>query len=530
MSRTRIVKSVTNVSLATFCSRVLGYIRDMLIAQIFGAGMVTDCFFVAYRIPNLLRNLLGEGSLSASFIPVFSSYLVKDKKEAKKVAHYFGFILIVVLVAFTILGVILSPFIVKLVAPGFVSQGEKLSLTITLTRILFPFILAIGLAVFSLGVLNSLRIFFIPASSPTLLNLTIIFYILFIYPSTNSVIGLAIAVVLGGFFQFLFQIPSIYKNGLGLTFSSIKNIITDGYRKIISHPGIKKIFLLFIPAAVGFSVHQINIFVDTMCASLLREGSISFLYYANRLMQLPLALFGTAVATVSLPLMSSAFAQKNRFEVKQTLIKGIRIILFFVLPASIGLIFLGKPIIKLLFERGKFTSYSTQLTYGALLFYSIGIIAYSGMKLFVSAFYSYQDTFTPVLIATIILVVNIVLNLILMFPLGIKGIALATSISGYLHLLILFIKFRKKIGGIGLLDIRNSLFKIIISSIAMGISLFIFLKFTNNLSTLLIVVLGLFIGTGSYLVFSALLHSEEINLVRNLMRKSVKRDNTDNKL
>jgi len=540
----KITRSVAGVSVSTLASRVLGYVRDMLIANFFGAGLVADAFFVAYRIPNLLRQLLGEGALSASFIPVFTEYLTtKPKEEAQKLARISGLLLLSVLSILTILGVIFSPIIVRLVAPGFIKNPEKLSLTINLSRIIFPFMMAIGLAALALGILNSLHRFIIPALAPCLLSISEIFFILFICPlMERPIIGLAFGVVVGGFAQLFFQIPSILKQGFLLPVKrSYSNpsqkpmrysqnlvnswvVLRKRWNTILSHPGVKKIGLLMVPATLGLSVSQVNIFVDTICASILKEGSVTALYYANRIMQLPLALFGTAIATVALPMMSRSVATTNMEELKDTLSLALRMILFTIVPASLGLIILGNPIISVLFERGRFTSQATQSASWALLFYSTGIVAYAGVKVVASAFYSMQDTRTPVRIASIAMVANIVLNLILMQIMDVGGLAFATSIASFINLSILLFLLRKRIGRLGGKKVVISLAKILLAASAMAIACIYSSRLLSQVSKLIQVAGTIVICVIIYILVTHLLRCEEIKYIWKIISRKESTD------
>ena len=540
----KITRSVAGVSVSTLASRILGYVRDMLIANFFGAGLVADAFFVAYRIPNLLRQLLGEGALSASFIPVFTEYLTtKPKEEAQKLARISGLLLLSVLSILTILGVIFSPIIVRLVAPGFIKNPEKLSLTINLSRIIFPFMMAIGLAALALGILNSLHRFIIPALAPCLLSISEIFFILFICPlMERPIVGLAFGVVVGGFAQLFFQIPSILKQGFLLPVKrSYSNpsqkpmrysqnlvnswvVLQKRWNTMLNHPGVKKIGLLMIPATLGLSVSQVNIFVDTICASILKEGSVTALYYANRIMQLPLALFGTAIATVALPMMSRSAAATNIEELKETLSLALRMILFTIVPASLGLIILGSPIISLLFERGRFTSQATQSASWALLFYSTGIVAYAGVKVVASAFYSMQDTGTPVRIASIAMVANIVLNLILMQIMDVGGLAFATSIASFINLSILLFLLRKRIGKLGGKKVVISLAKILLAASAMAIACIYSSRLLSQISKLIQVAGTIVICVIIYILVTHLLRCEEIKYIWKIISRKESTD------
>lgn len=497
-----IAKHTGSVSFATSISRILGYIRDMLIAQVFGAGFAADAFYAAYRIPNLLRRLLGEGALSASYIPVFTEYLTLQKKEETQKflnAVFTTFFLILTLL--TILGIIFAPQITTLFAWGFQVTPDKLELTISLTRIMFPYLLFICLAALLLGTLNSLHVFLIPSLAPANLSIAEIFFVLVVYAyfhPLNPIKGLAVAVLVGGLLQFLFQLPALFKRGWKLR-----------WHFDLTHPGLRRIGLLMLPAMLGFSVEQINAFVDTICASFLREGSITALYYSNRLMQLPLAIFGIAIATVSLPLMSKSATEKNISELKETLSLSLRMMVFIIFPAMIGLMILSVPIIRLLFERGKFNSLATHSTANALFYYSLGLFAYSGVKIVASAFYSLKDTKTPVKIAVLCMSLNVVLNLLLMGPMGVGGLALATAISSIVNLTFLTIFLRKRIGTLGLTRIFKTLQQTVFACLLMGIICYYLAYHIFRDSKFFSVIMPITSGTIVYFFLAYIMKIEE---------------------
>ncbi|MFH0947735.1 MAG: murein biosynthesis integral membrane protein MurJ [Elusimicrobiota bacterium] len=511
MKETKIAKYIGYVSAGTMFSRIAGYIRDMLVGWLFGAGLSADAFYAALRIPNLFRRLLGEGSLSASFVPVFSEYLAtKEKKETEKLFNAVFTTLTFVLIIVCILGMLFAPQITRIIACGFEKNPEKLSLTITLTRLMFPFLLFICLAAFLLAVLNSLKLFFIPAVAPSFLSLSEIVFIIGIAPlliKENQIKGLAIAVVIGGLLQFLIQIPAIKRSGF-----NFKPIIN------FNHPGVKQIFFLMLPAMWGISIDQVNAFVDTICASFLREGSVTALYYSNRLMQLPLALFGIAVASVSLPFMSASVSKKDNQGMKDMLAFSIKISSLAILPAMAGLMVLGKDMITLLFQHGKFDSAATMMTNSALIFYSIGLPAFSYVKIFAGGFYSMKETRTPVKIATMCMLLNVGLNIILMKPMGVGGLALATAVSSWTNAILLFVMLRKKIGGFGGRKIFSTLAKIILATSVMTVICYILSA--HIFKNLFLNVFGtITIGLILYLFMAKLLKINEMKSVWSIIRK-----------
>jgi len=455
----QITRSAGLVGSLTFLSRIAGYARDVVIAYFFGASAATDAFWVAFRIPNLLRRLFGEGSLTISFIPVFTQYLeTKDKEEAKKIADAVFTILVFLLVLISIGGILLSPYIVKLFAAGF--DQSTFDLAVSLNRIMFPYILFISLTALSMGVLNSLRHFFAPAISPVILNICIIIAVLFFYNNFNvPVYAAAAGVIAGGVLQFLFQLPFLY--GRGFLFS---------VRKQVRHPAVKKIGLLIIPQLFGVAVYNLNILVNTQYASFMSEGTISYLYFSERLIEFPLGIIAVSIATVLLPSLSSHVANKDFDKFRETYSFTLRLMFFILIPALVGLIVLREPICNLLYQRGEFDYAATIFTSQALLGYAVGLWAVGGIRITAPAFYSMQDTKTPVIIAFIAFIANAVLGYVLGFTLGYKhtGLALASSISSIINFLLLFYIIEKRVGNVNTKAIVILLGKLIVISGIMG--------------------------------------------------------------
>ncbi len=451
------------VGFFTFLSRILGLVRDMVLARFFGAGMSADAFFVAFRIPNLLRRLFAEGSLTISFIPVFTEYLTtKSRKDAFDLARIVLTLLALILVIVALMGILFSPWIVRVQAFGFGGSGEKYNLTVLLTRITFPYIFFISLVAFFMGVLNSLRRFGAPAAAPIFLNVGIIGAAYLISPHCpEPIVGVAIGVLIGGILQVGLQIPWVVKEGLALF-----------PRWQPRHPAVKRIGLLMLPAVFGSAVYQFNQFMGTLLASFLAEGSVSWLYYADRLVQFPLGVFAIAISTAALPSLSSQAAKKDLTQFGETLSHALRLVFFISLPSMVGLIILGRPIIMILFERGAFNAHSTLMTNHALIFYALGLWAFSGIRVMVSAFYALQDTKTPVKVAIIALTVNLLLSLVLMKPLKHGGIALALSVASSVQLGLLIFFFKRKIERPVLESVRTSLLKCVFASAVMGLGIY----------------------------------------------------------
>ena len=509
MSETsRIVKAAGVVGAATLASRILGFIRDAVIAWYFGAGLSSDAFIAAFRIPNLLRRLFAEGSLSSAFVPVFTEYLVKQGQTeafylARSAFRLLGGILLVVAIG----GVLLSPWIVRVIAPGF--SADKLALTIILTRLMFPYIFFIGLVALCMGILNVLGHFAAPAFAPVLLNLSIIGSIFFISPSlTPPVIGLAIGVLIGGFLQLALQLPVLIKTGFYF-WEKAKTI----------HPGLKRVGALMPPVILGGAVYQINILVGTLLGSLLDQGSVTYLYFADRLVQFPLGVFAIATATAVLPSLSRQAATGDLDPLKDTFAQALKLVVFIMMPATVGLIILREPIVALLFQRGEFDAQATRLTAQALLYYSIGLWAFSAVRIVAVTFFALQDTRTPVKMAGISILANIVLGVVLMKPLAHGGLALATSLASMLNLGLLLGALRTRLGTLGWKSIALSVCRSLVCSIVMGIGVHMVVSFMIpdidcTLSGLIggvagSIVVGLIIyGAGSYLI-----KSPELSLV-----------------
>jgi putative peptidoglycan lipid II flippase len=435
----------------------------MVLAFFFGTGMSMDAFVAAFRIPNLLRRLFAEGSLTIVFIPVFTEYLTnRNKREAFKLARVVLTLLALILVVVTLIGVLFAPWVVRIQAWGFGSAGVKYDLTVFLTRITFPYIFLISLVAFFMGVLNSLRRFAAPAAAPIFLNVGMIGAAYVISPCLNEpIIGVAIGVLIGGILQVGLQIPWVLKEGLKLF-----------PRWQPDHPAVKRIGLLMLPAVFGSAVYQLNSYVGTLLASFLAEGSVSWLYYADRLVQFPLGVFAIAISTAALPSLSTQAAKKDLEEFGDTLSHSLRLVFFIILPSMVGLIILGRPIIQVLLERGAFDALSTLMTNKALFYYVLGLWAFSGTRIMVAAFYALQDTKTPVKVSFVAFIVYMILGLVLMGPLKHGGLALALSLASSLHFIILAFLLKRKVHEVTLRPVLISGLKCAFAAAIMGIGIF----------------------------------------------------------
>ncbi|MDR0401946.1 MAG: murein biosynthesis integral membrane protein MurJ [Endomicrobium sp.] len=505
MENKKLTKYIGSIAFGTLFSRIFGYVRDMLVADLFGIGMFADVFYAVFRIPNFFKRIFGDGSFSAAFIPIFNKYL--NKKTKILIQNFLNTIfsvLFFVLIIISILGVFFSPFLVKIFAGGFSSNSVKVQLAIKISRLMFPFVIFASLASFLLAALNTLRSFFLPAIAPSLFSFSEILYILFIAPVivyNSRIKGLAISVVIGGFLHFFVQYLKL--KGLGWNLKFI--------RFNLKHPGVRKVIFLMIPSIIGLSADQINVLIDSRCASSLGQGPVSALYYSNRLMQMPLGIFGFAFASVLLPIMSNAYLKNDMLTIKKSLSYSIRFTIFSLLPATTGLMIIGLPIVKLLFERGKFDSFGSIMTNDALFYYSIGIPGFALVKIFANAFYSFRDTKTPVKIAIYSVILHVLLCFLLMYKIGVGGLALSTSLSTYFNLLLLIFYIRKKIGGFDSQKILNSFLKTVFASIITGIVSYNTCKISEKL--FISVPISIFLGLIAFILTSYILKSDELKMI-----------------
>jgi putative peptidoglycan lipid II flippase len=539
----KIARAAGLMSIATFISRILGYVKDMILARYFGATGTADIFFVAFRIPNLLRELFAEGSMSSAFIPVVTEYQAKHgRDEANRlVSSTFIFILVFVGIICA-LGIIFAPAIVSAIAPGFLKEPEKFSNTVLLTRIMFPFLLFISLAALTMGALNTRGVFFIPALAPATLNIVIIVCVLTLSMQfTDPIVAVAIGVTAGGFVQFLIQVPSFFKQGYSFASrvesreSRVKDDsrTTHNTRRFFWHPGLKRIGLLIIPSTAGLAVAQINIFISTILASYLAEGSITYLYYSMRLIQFPIGIFGVAMGMAVLPALSEHSVKGEVEKVKEDFSFALRLLFFITVPAMVGLIALNVPIVSTLFQRGRFEYAATIGTSDALMFYSLGIWAIVGVRVITATFYSMQDTKTPVKVAAIAMIINVIFSLLLMKSMKHNGLAFANAIASGCNFVLLFYFLRKRLGGIGTKRIVSSFGKTFAASLAMGVAGWLGVR--SEIWTLSgyglkkAVYLGsaIIICGGIYMLLSYLLKSEEMGYIIERVKEKLRRRYAD---
>src|SRR2546427_2404025 len=415
-----LLRALFAVSSLTLVSRILGYVRDFFIARAFGGGVVTDAFFVAFRIPILLRRLLAEGAFSQVFVPLLAEYKNRrGEADTKQLVDRTATLLTLALLAATVLGVALAPVIIYISAPGFAATPAKFDLTVAMLRITFPYILFISLVSLAGGILNTWSRFAIPALTPALLNLSFIFGALFFSPYFDPpVMVLAWAVFIGGALQLALQIPALAKIG-----------ILPRPRLSFSDPGVRRILLLMGPAVLGVSVAQVSLLINTIFASYLEDGSVSWLYYADRLMEFPTGLLGVALGTILLPSLSKYHSTSDENEYSKLLDWGLRLTFILAAPAAVALALLSVPLVTTLFHYGQFGERDVWMTRHALIAYSAGLLGLILVKVLAPGFYARQNIATPVRIAVLSLIATQLMNAVFILSLKQGGLELATGIG-----------------------------------------------------------------------------------------------------
>ncbi|MGE0876902.1 MAG: murein biosynthesis integral membrane protein MurJ, partial [Burkholderiales bacterium] len=429
-----LVRALATVSSMTFLSRVLGYARDFLIARTFGAGLATDAFFVAFKIPNLLRRLFAEGAFSQAFVPILSEYKTRQTaEETRSLIDTVSTVLFVALLAATALGIAAAPFIIYLSAPGFAADAQKFELTVALLRITFPYVLFISLVALAAGVLNTWSRFAVPAFTPVLLNVSFIVAAAFGAPYADPPIkALAWAVFAGGVLQLALQLPFLARLGL-----------VPRWRLDFRHPGMRRVLTLMAPAVFGVSVAQVSLLLNMVFASFLVTGSVSWLYYADRLMEFPAGVLGVAVGTILLPSLSKYHSSGAVEEYGKLLDWGLRMTLLLAVPAAAALAAIATPLIATLFHYGRFSVEDAAMTERALVAYSVGLVGMILVKILAPGFYARQNVVTPVKIGVLTLVATQVMNLLFVGPLAHAGLALAIGLGACLNAGLLYRYLRK---------------------------------------------------------------------------------------
>jgi putative peptidoglycan lipid II flippase len=467
-----VVRSAGIVSIAVFMSRVTGLLREMVMARMFGAGLIQDAFNLGFRIPNLTRDLFAEGALSSAFVPTFTDYLSsRTSKEAEQLANLVATALLIVVGTVCAAGIIFAPLLVSTLAPGYAAVPGKFELAVKMTRIMFPFLLVVALAAQAMGVLNACNRFGVPAMASTFFNLGSVGFGIFIGyvlgPSlhVSHIEGMAVGVVLGGVLQLAWQLPSL--RSLGFRFRPMLNW---------SDPGLVRIMKLMVPAILGSAAVQINVMVNTNFASTIfdpqrgYDGPVSWLSYAFRFMQLPLGLFGVAMASATLPSISRSAAAGQMDEFRKTLSKSLGMVFLLTLPSSVGLIVLGKSIIGAIYQGGKFHVYDTQQTALALSCYAVGLAGYAALKVLTPAFYALGDARMPMIVSLASIGINYAAayTMVRVAKIGQAGLAMTTSAVALFGFVVLFAILRARIGGVHGRELARGIAKVLLASAVMG--------------------------------------------------------------
>lgn len=458
-----IARAAASAGAATMASRVLGVVREQVVAWLFGASNATDAYNVAFRIPNLVRDLFAEGAMSSAFVPTFTQQLAARGREAAwRLANLVLNALLVATGLVVAAGIVFADRIVLLFAAGYASEPGKLELTVLLTRMMLPFLTLVALAAAAMGMLNALRHFFVPAVSPAMFNVASILCALTLVPlmpavGLPAIAALAIGTIAGGLAQFAIQWPLLRREGFR-------------YRPVLDwhDEGLRRVLLLMGPGTIGLAATQVNVFVNTVLATGEGTGAVSWLNYAFRLMYLPIGLFGVSIATATLPAVSRQSAERDQAGVRGTVAHGISLMLMLNVPATVGLIVLAEPIVRIIFERGAFTPADTLATAAALRFYAIGLVGYSIVRITSPVFYALGQSRMPVAVSIATVAVNAALNIALVRVMGYQGLALGTSLAAGFNASLLLVLLGRRLDGLGAKRLLGSFVRIVAASAAMG--------------------------------------------------------------
>lgn len=457
-----ISRGVRSFTIGTAFSRVMGLVREMVIARLFGAGFAVDAYNVAFRIPNLLRDLFAETALSAAFVPVLTAEKAKSREAQNRLASNIFNVLFVVTGAVSLAGLLLAPVLAKVIAFGFGKVPGKLDLTTQLTAILFPFLLFVSLAAWAMSYLNTERSFFVPSVAPAVFNLfsilfPVVTYGWYVARGKDPIFGLTVGILVGGLMQFLVQVPSVRRKGFR-------------WRPVLSFrdPAFRKVMALFIPVAIGLAGTRINVLVNTILVTPLAQGSVSWLSYAFRIMHLPLGLFGIAVGTVALPSLSKLVLENDVAGVKSTLADSLKMVLFLTVPTSALIACLAIPVTRAIYQRGLFTAADTVATAAALVLYVIGIPFTSALRNVAAVFYAYKDAKAPMYASFASIGLNLVLNVSLMWVIGYLAFPLSTTLAAILNVAVLYALLPRKVGAMEFGPLAGYAGKLALASAAGG--------------------------------------------------------------
>ena len=525
----RVARNAGTVGAATLLSRVMGLVREQAMAILFGAGFATDAFNVAFRIPNLLRDLFAEGAMSSAFVPTFTEMLHRrGEEEAWAFGRQLMMTLGSVLFALCAIGWLAAPWLVRAFAAGFASVPGKIELTVLLTRVMLPMLPLVALAAAAMGMLNARGRFAVPAIAPALMNVGMVAFGVGLIPLCRAtgqppILAMAIGVLIGGLLQFTVQLPSLFRLGFRLRLEWPR-----------PHPAVQRVATLMLPATLSLAATQLNLLVSTQIASLLEQGSVSWLWYAFRLMQLPIGVFGVALATVSMPALSRAAVEQDMPGLKRTLSATLRLVFLLTLPAALWMAVMGRPIVALLYQHGRFHAFDTQQSAGALVMYCIGLPAFAAVGILTRTFYALGETRFPVQASFVSVALNLALNLLFIGPLrplglGHRGLALATSLTAIVNFVQLTLYLRRRVGRFEGRRIATTLVRVGLASVvaaggcALGLGL-LGDRWQHGLIGALLVVLGgaafaLAVGYG----MMKLTRVEELETVEALIRGMLRR-------
>jgi len=508
----RFTRRVGLFSLGTLLSRVLGLVRESVFAYLFGAGFATDAFNVAFRIPNFFRDLFAESALSAAFVPAFIRSLENEERE-----HTWRFAanmlntLALVIGLLVVLGIVFAPQVVRLVAMGFVDEPAKLQLTVLLTRVMFPFLLFVVFAAWAMGILNACGTFFVPALAPAAFNVVSVVaplagYAWFRARGMEPILGMAIGVTLGSLAQFAIQLPRLRSHGFRW-----KPVID------LASPELRRVFTRWVPMVLGYASWQVNFLLNTFLLTFLPEGSVTWVNYAYRIQHLPAGLFGAAIGTVALAEYSRRAATDRQPEVRDRFRHAMDLVAALSLPAAALLLALAPEVVRLLFERGRFTPLDTTLTSQALMLYCLGIWSAAATRNCAAGFYSLGDTRTPALVAVGVVAANVGINLVLMRIIGFRSFPLAAAVTGAANFVVLFILLRKRLGGLATRHLASVTIRTLAASVLAGLAargaasgLGVLVPAGGLAGKALVVLVGGGVGTGIYLAASRLLRIREV--------------------
>ncbi len=460
----RFTRRVGLFSIGTLASRVLGLVRESVFAGLFGVGFATDAFNVAFRIPNFFRDLFAESALSAAFVPALVRSLKEEDREktwlfAASMLNALALVLGVVV----LVGIVFTPQVVRLVAMGFADQPDKLQLTVLLTRVMFPFLLFVVFAAWAMGILNACGTFFTPAVAPAAFNVVSILVPLLAYGwfrarGLNPILGMACGVTLGSVAQFLVQVPRLYRHGFR-------------YRPVLDfrNPELRRVFTRWIPMVFGYATWQVNFLINTFLLTFLAQGSVTWVSYAYRIQHLPAGLFGAAIGSVALAEYSHQAAGQSAAAIRDRFRHAMGLVAALTIPAAILLLVLAHPVVRLIYQHGRFTAADTTLTAQALMLYCLGIWAAAATRNCAAGFYSLGDTKTPALVAVGVVAVNIVINLALMRFIGFRSFPLAAAFTGVLNLTVLFVLLRRRTGGLHGRQLASVTLRVLAASLGAGI-------------------------------------------------------------